>query len=433
MYPFQIDNRMTNRSRHLLQPTAKLLLASVLLVFKGSSIPAQVYQEYGKNRFTFAQSTFGYDLEYTPATGSSYRYQNGSVNKFTFGNSVTPVISITGLHFWGRAEFFTSISLPSINFSDDEPFSFSRYAGTGFKYFILPVHKHRLSPYIGSSIGAFSYRLDNAATFKRVEFPLLAGLTYTFNRGLLEIGVNYYTRNEYNYYVTKELDVPLNTPKFTFCIDYKYFLDLSFRSSNTDDTRAGGRDGKGKLNSLFIAAGPAYSFLIGRSSYNRSERPYLEDYKITDLFPDLGLGYYHYRTDAAINLSYRSYNTKLDGFDVYQSVRRRSLAVEFYKFLADYHGFVPFIGTIVSRENIRLRETESSQTTINNEYGFWSGGIIAGWDIRPRRVDWWGVRTNIRYFPRIELDVNATQSISLNQIEVNFLQMILYPGRFNIP
>ena len=158
-------------------------------------------------------------------------------------------------------------------------------------------------------------------------------------------------------------------------------------------------------------------------------RPYLDDYKITGFFPDLGLGYYHYKSDAALDLSYRSYSVSLIGFDIDQSIIRKSFALELYKFLGDYHGFVPFIGPLVSRENFNVTETESVAVTLEKTYNFWAAGIIAGWDIRPRRVDWWGVRTNIRYFPILDLELNSSAGFSLNQIEVNFLQLIIYPNR----
>ncbi len=107
-------------------------------------------------------------------------------------------------------------------------------------------------------------------------------------------------------------------------------------------------------------------------------------------------------------------------FDVHQSVKRKSLALEAFKFFGDYHGFVPFIGPILSREFIQVREIESGNTTFDKTYHFWSSGIIVGWDVRPTKVDWWGVRTNIRYFPFLQVDMPANHQIDFQQIEVNF-------------
>ena len=185
------------------------------------------------------------------------------------------------------------------------------------------------------------------------------------------------------------------------------------------------------LSSIFLAAGPAYSFIIGNSSYNRDIRPYLDDYKTTSLFPDLGIGYYNYHLDAAVNISSRFYSVSLSGFDVYQKVNRTSFGLELYRFVGDYHGFVPFIGPILTYEIINGLEIESGKTVFNHGSNFLSGGVIVGWDIRPKRTDWWGIRTNIRYFPFLKLPATLGKHLDLQQIELNFLQLILYPGRFN--
>jgi hypothetical protein len=184
-----------------------------------------------------------------------------------------------------------------------------------------------------------------------------------------------------------------------------------------------------QLSSISIVAGPAYSFFTGSSSYNKIHRPYLDDYKLSSIFPDLGLGYYFFKSDATVNLSYRFFKTHLTAFDVQQSVTRKSIALEAFKFFGDYHGFVPFTGLILSRELIHVKEVESGVTIINNSRNFWTPGIIVGWDVRPTKVDWWGVRTNIRYFPFLQVDMPANREIDFQQIEVNFLQLVLYPSR----
>lgn len=86
---------------------------------------------------------------------------------------------------------------------------------------------------------------------------------------------------------------------------------------------------------------------------------------------------------------------------------------------------------MISKELIHVKEIENGNTAINNIHSFWTPGIILGWDVRPTRVDWWGVRTNIRYFPLLQLPVSANSEIDFQQIEVNFLQLVIYPSRLN--
>lgn len=394
---------------------------------------SQVYLQ-DKNRYTFAQTTFGYNMDFSPASGYSYRYVGGTLEKFKIGNSFTPTITITGLHFWGHMEFFTGFALPTINVAGTTSYDFSRSAGTGFKVFPIQIRERSFRPFVGSSISSFSYKYSEGAKYRRLEFPLLLGVTYSFKHGLLEFGANYYPANKYEYFLTKNQTVRLSVPALTFSLDYKYFFDLSKGSAKREvsgETSAlYEKLKKGKrLNSFSIAAGPAYSFFVGSSSYNERFRPYLDDYKISNVFPDFGLGYYMFNPDASVNLSYRFYRASLTGFDVEQTVRRKSLALEAFKFFGDYHGFVPFIGPIVSREFIQVKEFENGAVTIERAHNFWSAGIIAGWDVRPTNIDWWGVRTNIRYFPFLDLGMPADTSVDFRQIEVNFLQLVLYPNR----
>ncbi len=395
---------------------------------------AQEYIKGEKNRYTFAQTTIGYNIDFTPASGYSYYSKNGTIEKFNFGSSITPVFTITGLHFWGHAEFFTGFALPTINLDNNSSYSFSRSAGTGFKIFPLQIRERRLTPFFGSAVSSFAYKLGEGVKFKRIEFPVNFGLTYSFKHGLIELGVNYYHPNSHHYYLSKDEAFKLSTPPLAFSLDYKYFFDFTKGSHKKDLAGETGRKYEKlkktkRLSSFSIAAGPAYTFFVGNSSYNNQVRPYLDHYKISGIFPDLGLGYYFFKPDASINLSYRSFNVELSAFDVHQFVERRSIALEVFKFFGDYHGFVPFIGPTISKEFIQVKEIENGNVVLDNIHSFWTPGIILGWDVRPTRVDWWGVRTNIRYFPLLQLPVSSNQHIDFQQIEVNFLQLVIYPNR----
>ena len=398
---------------------------------------AQVYLEKGKNRYTFAQTTIGYDFDYTPSLGhSQFVNSQNQLEKFNFRNKVSPTITITGLHFWGHAEFFTGFSFLNISVGKSSTnYLFNRSAGTGAKFFPFALKAKTLRPYIGFSIAGFKYKKDEAATYRRVEYPVLFGLTYSFKRGMLEFGAAYYYANDYNYFISKTQQVKLITPPLSLNVDFKYYIDFSMSSYKRDLNGENKRiletlKAKKRRSSFFIAAGPAYSFILSESNYNNEKRLYLDDYKITSIFPDLGLGYYNYASDAAVNLSYRFYATALNGHSVQQNVTRKSLGIEAYKFLGDYHGFVPFIGPILSLESISAKETENDVRVFSKQKDFITGGIIAGWDIRPTRTDWWGIRTNIRYFPKLDINVDGSQSLSLSQLELNFLQLVIYPNRF---
>lgn len=415
----------------------EIMFAWIFFLMGLPMVSAQIYYDKGKNRYTFAQTTVGYDFDFTPSLGRSYFINDqNQLEKFKFRDKITPVITITGLHFWGHAEFFTGFSLLNIAFGKAATdYVFKRSAGTGAKFFPWALRANTLRPFLGFSIAGFKYKKEEAATYRRVEYPLLFGLTYSFHHGMIELGGAYYYANRYDYYITRSQQVSLYTPPLSFNVDFKYYIDFSMASYKRDLNGENQRimetlKNKRRRSSFFLAAGPAYSFILGRSSYNKEVRPYLDDYKITSVFPDLGLGYYHYGMDAAANLSSRFYSATLSGHGVEQKVRRTSFGIELYKFIGDYHGFVPFVGPIISSESIVADETENGVKTIHKHKNFIAAGIIAGWDIRPTRTDWWGIRTNIRYYPGLSVAVDGPRTINLQQIELNFLQLVIYPNRF---
>lgn len=399
----------------------------VLFLLMPACLTAQVYRAFGQNRYSFAQTTFGYETEYTPASGYSYfRNQQNQLEKKRIGNTLSPTISITGLHFWGHTEFFTSFSLPDIHLSRQKTSGeYQRFGSTGFKLFIPAVRINKPSPYIGMSLASFSYKQGDGVSMKRADCSLLFGLTYSFRKGLLEIGGSYHYSNKQRYFISRIEAVNLKIPALSISADFKYFFDLSIntlqREKNGELKKEYDLLKKRKsLSSFSIGLGPSYSFFTRRSDYNRKVNPYLDDHRVTNLYPDIGVGYYNYRLDATVNFSWRSFRSKLSAFGKIQDVKRNSAGLELYKFFGDYHGFVPFIGGIISLENFRVKESDQGVLTFNRSYQLITAGVIAGWDIRPTRTDWWGVRTNIRWFPFMKLDMPGNTSISMQQVELNF-------------
>ena len=389
-----------------------------------------------KTRYRFAQTTFGYDMDFTPLLGHSYRLNSaGDLEKFAIGNDLAPSISITGLHFWGRVEFFTGFSLGNIDVgASGRGGDYFRAAATGAKFFPIRLKGGKLRPFLGVALSTFSYQQGEGVKMKRVDYPILAGFTYTFKRGLLELGMNWYYDPQYEYYVQKDLKVPLNIPAFTVFADYKYFFDLSITSERMEKNGELAANlellkTEGSLNTFSIAAGPAYSFFTGNSSHNEVEHPYLDDYQVSLVYPDVGIGYYYFNWDLTLNFSWRVMESKLSAFGVNQSVKRNSYGFEIFKFLGDYHGFVPFAGLIGSYEALNWQEDLNGRINFDHKTQRWIPGFIFGWDIRPTRSDWWGVRTNIRFFPYLKLPTSSGHAIDFQQIELNFLQMILYPNR----
>ena len=59
----------------------------------------------------------------------------------------------------------------------------------------------------------------------------------------------------------------------------------------------------------------------------------------------------------------------------------------------------------------------------------WATAIVFGWDIRPSvRGDWWLLRTNLRYFPKLQLNYGQN-ALSFQHLEFNFIQFVWYPQK----
>ena len=145
--------------------------------------------------------------------------------------------------------------------------------------------------------------------------------------------------------------------------------------------------------------------------------------------PDFTLGYYFHNPDLNIGVAYRSYGTSVNTYGTEQFARRRSMALEATKYIGDYHGFAAFVGPAISYESLLFEETFENQQTQDLTDNKFAYGLTFGWDIRPNRLQTWILRTNLRWFPNLELDIDNNSSISFDNIEFNFIQFILYPGR----
>lgn len=100
-----------------------------------------------------------------------------------------------------------------------------------------------------------------------------------------------------------------------------------------------------------------------------------------------------------------------------------------YAQVFDYHGFTPFIGPAFSYENLGFTESFEGANTVNfknNKLGY---GLTFGWEIRPNRIQSWLLRTNLRWFPNLNLEVQPNSKISFDNLEFNFIQLIIFPNR----
>ena len=120
--------------------------------------------------------------------------------------------------------------------------------------------------------------------------------------------------------------------------------------------------------------------------------------------------------------------SNLSGYGDYQKLTRRSVSLELFKFVGDYHGFAPFVGLSASLEKLQVLELILSEVHEHESEGV-HPGIVFGWDIRPNDIQSWYLRTNLRWYPTLELDTHAESRIDFSQLEFNFIQLVIFPNR----
>ena len=258
-------------------------------------------------------------------------------------------------------------------------------------------------------------------------------MTFNSKQHLFELGVCWNYQNKQDYYISIDAVTEIETAPIFATFSYKFMfettiaLEKDWESGKTEKITKRLNKLK-KLNGLYFGAGISSAFWIKKSSYNKTNRPYIGKYN-TSIMPDFTLGYYIHKSDINLAFGYRKYRSHNYGYEAYQFTKRKSLLFEVTKFLFDYHGFVPFIGPTVSYENLNFYEEFEDVRTYDINKKKLAYGLTFGWDIRPNRITSWILRTNLRWYPNLFVEVEPNQKVSFDNLEFNFIQLIIYPDR----
>lgn len=405
-----------------------------LLLTSSHSVSAQSYMEQDRTRHRFAQLLLGVDYRFMPGVHTQSAVLNGQLQpeSFTLPIQREGRLIIGGTHFWGRADFY--VAFPVMR---RDRHNFSSGVETGAKYYPWRIEQNKVRPFVGLSLNTTGFKHQGGPNQIRFAVPLQAGISFFKNNHLLEAGLTYHYRNRFDYYISRTQEVPVRVQPLWLNISYKYMLDHTvgeekawLDGSTWQKTRR--LAAEGKLNSFSLAIGPSSTWFTKPSDYNNTQHPFLGNHKVRSGFFDFGIGYYFHRPDIHINLTYRNIDSEINAYGLQQRTNRKALTLEAYKYLFDFHGFVPFIGPAISRERLSVEEYDGDVQTASGSFEGFKPGITFGWDIRPNRIQAWLVRTNLRYFPNLNVQMPNAQAVSLDQIEFNFIQLVIYPQRFGL-
>jgi outer membrane protein W len=263
---------------------------------------------------------------------------------------------------------------------------------------------------------------------------LVAGLTLNRKNHLFDLGIGYLYQNQIPYFITPTQQINLKTQQFWVGLGYKFMLDATlsaekdWQSGRTEKVTKALAEKK-KLNGLTLAIGFSSAHFLKASTHLQQEASFADRFKRANVFPEFGVGYYFHKPDLQFNITYRATSGKIEAFGYKNKANRKSLGLEAYKFIADYHGFVPFIGLNINYEMLKVEEISLSGIPSNASFNGFKPGITFGWDIRPNRIQSWYLRTNLRYTPNLNVKMSSGKDIALDNLEFNFIQLVVFPGR----
>lgn len=415
-------------------------IVSIIVLMMCNFGYSQVYTEK-QSRHRFAQLNLGLDVQSSFGGSTKYLDAFGNTQFLNLTNSFSPRFLIGGTHFWGHADFYIGIPLFSTTLKkDNQEITAFRGVETVLKFYPLRIEHNKVRPYIGTSLAPFyfeqknnNFQYSSGPELTNTSFPLLGGLTFNSKNHLVEIGLAWNYQNQQDYYISRSQMEKINTPPLYATFSYRYMLETTLgaeknwesgRTKEVTDILAE----KGRLNGFYVGAGISSAFWLKKSDYNQKNRPYINQSGIS-IMPDFTLGYYWHKPDLNLAIGYRGYSTSTDSYGASQQLRRQSLLLEATKFLFDYHGFVPFVGPAISFEKLSFIEDFEGNRTQDKQKEKFGYGLTFGWDIRPNRIQTWILRTNLRWFPNLSLEAEPGLNISFDNLEFNFIQLIIYPSR----
>ncbi len=402
--------------------------------FKYDSLSAR------KKRFSFAHMYFGLEGFTTQNGSSPIIGANNQVANIPFAGYTIPRLMWGGTHFWGHADIYLSFPIGGYKKTVATEFSKMSYDSgveTGIKYYPWTVLKsHSLRPYVGIAwnISTYSHQQKNKdpsiTQFKNTT-PLLFGVGFKHKKLLFEGGLQYFYNNKTEYPVSPTVNGNVAFPKLAFQLSGKYLLETTYQGGDAIKKRMKNLVEHKKFNTFYVGIGPSGTTSVqSKSSYDVEKYPFFANQKrYFGIIPDMAAGYFFSKVEMNLGFSYRKMNNSFTGFNVLHVTKRQSLMLEAYKFLFDYHGFLPFVGLTASRENLYFGNRDNNKVQEYNQTKN-ALGVIFGWDIRPTRAESWLLRTNLRYAP-IKMDVEG-KKIAFDYIEFNFIQLVLFPERMII-
>lgn len=391
-----------------------------------------------KNRYRFAATYFGVEGELNLQSNRFTTLNSkGNLQSEKLPSTFAPRLLIGGTHFWNHADFYLSLNLGSLRLNGSKNADISNDVLTGFRVLPFKLKQKRPKPFIGIGFNSKEYRQKGSngesQLYTNWQWFYEGGFTYTLNSNkLIGLEMRYFPKNEYSAYYDRNNFNNVEVSPFSFSISYKILFDFSngyssekskklFKSMKEELAQ------EKKLNTFSIGIGFS-AFIPFEETEHASRKAFFNDEIEPEVFPELGVEYFHHKFNASARVSYRPQQQLEKSYQYEYNLRNHSIAFEAFKFVGNYHGFMPFVGPFVSQNFYHLQEKDNGTKVTDFSESKIGYGLVFGWDIRFTETDHIILRTNMRYVPDYGFQKDQLNYTSQG-LEFNFIQLVYYPQR----
>ncbi|MCB0738991.1 MAG: hypothetical protein KDC92_15890, partial [Bacteroidetes bacterium] len=282
----------------------KALIISILLLF---SLAASAQD---KNSYRFAQTYVGYKASYLNHFGSQ-----------TVAPHLNQNLTIGGLHFWGKADFYVTFPVGLSTLGKESNYSYTEGVQTGGRW--IPFGLSNKSPrlYLGAHWNNPSINSDAGAYYSQAGLGLETGIVLVVKKSWsVELGAHYTVANSFDYFTFRTASENVQIPNVGFDFGVKKYFDFT-RSLEKEssqkflaETYVEMKDKK-HLNAWELAAGPSSSIPLTELGYLQGI-DWLPNKPLIAINPDLSLGFYFHKPDMVVRAAYRPITKFTSGHDL---------------------------------------------------------------------------------------------------------------------
>lgn len=376
---------------------------------------ASVFAQPERNQHNFAQTYFGVQTDFTPQAG-------------LFSSLGTLRFNLGGFHFWKHADFYVSFPLTTIGPKSPE---YDEGVLTGGRYLPLALGQSTLTPFAGVYWSTPSLKINNGSELQKNNVGIESGFYCSIGKSITaELFGRYTFGQTVTYPLVESTETQLTMPRITLSVSIKKYLDTTAGLStengrNWVKKRTAELSDQNKLSGFSAGVGISANIQLSPFDFLDDDLGFPSQAP-NSIFPDFGIGYYFFKPDMGVRLSYRPMKISNTAYTNSYSLNQQRILIEVFKFLFDYKGFAPFLGLGVGADYTNFTLEMDGKSSLTEKSWLPSYALVFGWDIRPSRVDTWYLRTNLRYI------LQGTQkglNLGEHYLEVNFIQFVLYPGR----